>query len=128
MGVQKETRLQQKVREMILARKGYSKKNWGSMVSEPGVADVTVCYRGLYIAFECKVDQNEPTPAQGIHARNVQKAGGITAAVWSVQEAKEVLDICDYCLDLSQQLSVSLTIDRIKKMMEAHQLDDCTRY
>lgn len=128
MGVQKETRLQQKVREMILARKGYSKKNWGSMTSEPGVADVTVCYRGLYIAFECKVDKNEPSAAQGIHARNVQKAGGITAAVWSVQEAKEVLDICDHYLDLPNQLPVNLTIDHIKRMMEGHQIDDCTRY
>lgn len=128
MGVKPETYLQRRIQKLILSRSGYTHKNLGSMVSEPGVADVTVCYRGLYIAFECKVDQNEPTPAQGIHARNVQKAGGITAAVWSVQEAKEVLDICDYCLDLSQQLSVSSTIDRIKKMMEAHQLDDCTRY
>lgn len=128
MGVKPETYLQRRIQKLIQSRCGYTHKNLGSMVSEPGVADVTVCYRGLYIAFECKVDQNEPTPAQGIHARNVQKAGGITAAVWSVQEAKEVLDICDHYLDLPNQLPVSLTIDRIKRMMEGHQIDDCTRY
>lgn len=128
MGVKPETYLQRRIQKLIQSRCGYTHKNLGSMVSEPGVADVTVCYRGLYIAFECKVDQNEPSAAQGIHARNVQRAGGITAAVWSVQEAKEVLDICDHYLDLPNQLPVSLTIDRIKRMMEGHQIDDCTRY
>lgn len=129
MGVQPETRLQQQVRKLVESRHhGYTKKNWGNMTSAPGVADVTVCYRGLYVAFECKVDQNEPTPAQGIHARNVQKAGGISAAVWSVYEAKEVLDIIDHYLDLDCQLPIDTTIAHIKKMMANHQIDDCTRY
>ena len=128
MGVKPETYLQRHIQKLIQLLGGYTHKNLGSMASEPGVADVTVCYRGLYIAFECKVDQNKPSPAQGIHARNVQKAGGITAAVWSVQEAKEVLDICDHYLDLPQRLPVGLAIEHIKRMMADRQIDDCTRY
>lgn len=95
MGTKSETSLQERIQKLIRARGGYVNKNWGNMTSEPGIADLTVCYKGLYLALEVKVDDNIPTPAQGIHARQVWKSNGLIAAVWSVEEVKTILDIID---------------------------------
>lgn len=125
MGVKPETYLQRRIQKLIQGRSGYTHKNLGSMVSAPGVSDITVCYKGLYITLECKVDQNKPSPAQGVHARNVQKAGGLTAVVWTIKEVELILDIID---ELVAQYKVDTIIDCIKGLMKVAQIDDCTRY
>ena len=56
MSVKSETNLQERIQKLIKARGGYVNKNWGSMISEPGIADLTVCYKGLYLALEVKVE------------------------------------------------------------------------
>lgn len=95
MGVMKETRLQQRIQKLIRSRGGYVNKNHGSMISEPGIADLTVCYKGYYVALEVKEDDGKPSKQQGIHARQVWKAGGISCVVWSVEEVNKLLDILD---------------------------------
>lgn len=129
MGVKKETSLQERIQKLIERRGGYVKKNWGNMTSEPGIADLTFCYKGLYIALEVKVDDNEPTKAQGIHARLVQKANGITAAVWSVKEAEKILDVIDrYCEETLVGLSFPLFVNNIKTTLSIAKIDNGTRY
>lgn len=125
MATQPETNFQQRVQKLIRSRGGYCKKNWGSMVSAPGVSDITVCYKGLYITLECKIEGNKPSPAQGVHARNVNKAGGLTAVVWTIKEVELILDIID---ELIAQYKVDTIIDCIKGLMKVAQIDDCTRY
>ena len=125
MVTQPETNFQQRVQKLIRARGGDCKKNWCTMLSAPGVSDITVCYKGLYISRECKVDQNTPSAAQGVHARNVQKAGGLTAVVWTIKEVELILDIID---ELVAQYKVDTIIDCIKGLMKVAQIDDCTRY
>lgn len=95
MGKKEETTLQENIQKVIERRGGYVNKNWGSMISAPGIADLTVCYKGLYLAIEVKVGDNKPSKAQGIHARMVWKANGITAVVWSTEEVIKILDIID---------------------------------
>lgn len=97
MGVQPETQLQQRIQTLVEKRGGYVNKNHGSMISKTGVADLTICYRGIYIAMEVKVGDNKPSAAQGIHCRLVQKAGGLSCVVWSTKEAGFVLDQLDMC-------------------------------
>lgn len=125
MGVKPETYLQRHIQKLIQGRGGYTHKNLGSMVSAPGVSDITVCYKGLYITLECKIEGNKPSPAQGVHARNVQKAGGLTAVVWTIKEVELILDIID---ELVAQYKVDTIIDCIKGLMKVAQIDDCTRY
>lgn len=93
--VQEETYLQRRIKKEIKTRVGYANKNHGSMISEKGIPDIIACYKGFYLAIEAKEEGNTPTPQQGIHLRNIQKAGGITAVVWTLEEAKKVLDILD---------------------------------
>lgn len=95
MGVQSETYLQRRIRELIEKRGGYCQKNHGSMISEPGIPDIFACYQGFFLAIEAKDDDNTPTRQQGIQIRNVQKSKGITCVVWTIEEAIKVLDIID---------------------------------
>lgn len=92
MSVKEETNLQQNVQRLIKERGGYVVKQHGSMITEPGRPDLLICYKGLFIAFECKVENEKPTRQQGINIRNIKKAGGITAVIRSLEEAERVLD------------------------------------
>lgn len=91
MGVKKETALQERIQRYIRANGGYVFKNHGSMITEPGRADLTACYRGFYIALEVKEDDNKPSRQQIIHRDKVIKAGGVAEVVRSVDEVKEIL-------------------------------------
>lgn len=95
MGVQGETSLQRRIQTYIRSRGGYVHKNWGNMTSAPGIADLTVCYKGIYLALEIKEGNNTPSAEQGIHCRAVQKAGGKTAVVWTMNEVSTLLDLLD---------------------------------
>lgn len=99
MAVKEETTLQENIQKYIESIGGYVNKNHGSMISEPGIADLTICYKGLYIAMEVKVNDNKPTKAQGIHCRRVLKAGGISIVVWSLEEVKRLFVYIDTILD-----------------------------
>lgn len=95
MGVKKETPLQRRMQEHIERRGGYVIKNWGSMISEPGIPDLIFCYKGLFVGCEVKVDSNTPSSAQGIHCRNIWKAGGIACVLWNIAELELVLNSID---------------------------------
>lgn len=48
-----------------------------------GVPDVVACYRGKFIAIECKAGCKKPTALQDRELRRVQDAGGIS---WVINE------------------------------------------
>lgn len=122
MGVKSETPLQTRIQNLIIKRGGYVNKNWGSMISKKGIGDLTCCYKGYYIAFEVKIDDNTPSLAQGIHCRKVWHSNGMAFVVWSVEEAEKVLDAID-----------ALSIDRlnmgsmVRNLLE-NIVDDGTRW
>ena len=122
MAKQKEGSLQERIQRLIERRGGYVHKNWGSMISEPGVADLTVCYKGVYLALETKVDNNTPSRAQGIHCRKVQKSGGITAIVWSIEEVKTILQ----CID--DWYNEWVKFHKLQKYINDCGIDDGTRW
>ena len=86
MAVKAETSLQERIQKFIVKSGGYVIKQHGDMISEPGVPDLLVCYRGIFIGLEVKVDNNVPSKRQGIHCRRIWNAGGIAAIVRSVDE------------------------------------------
>ena len=57
-----------------------------------GVPDIVGCYRGRFIAIECKAGNNTPTPLQQKNIDDITKHGGV---VWVVNEnnVNEVTDI-----------------------------------
>lgn len=66
-------------------------KEHGGMYGTAGIPDLIVCYRGRFIAFECKVGKNTPTILQAVTIQKIKIAGGYAAVVRSVEEVKEII-------------------------------------
>jgi hypothetical protein len=46
-----------------------------------GVPDIIVCYRGKFIAIECKAGKNKPTALQNREMQYIGDAGGVVCVV-----------------------------------------------
>jgi Holliday junction resolvase len=46
-----------------------------------GVPDIVSCYRGVFIAIECKAGNNKPTPLQEAEMGKIRKAQGFVLVV-----------------------------------------------
>ena len=46
-----------------------------------GVPDIIACYKGRFIAIECKAGTNKPTALQLKNIDDIDKQGGITAVI-----------------------------------------------
>jgi Holliday junction resolvase len=46
-----------------------------------GVPDVVCCYRGYFVAIECKAGINKPTPLQEAEMAKIRQAHGFTLVV-----------------------------------------------
>lgn len=66
-------------------------KEHGGMYGTAGIPDLIVCYRGRFIAFECKVGKNTPTVLQAQTIRQIIAAGGYALVVRSVEEVRQVI-------------------------------------
>lgn len=95
MGKQKEGSLQERIQKYIRSIGGVCHKNHGDMISEPGIPDITVGYKGLYIGIEAKVDNNTPSRQQGINCRNLWKAGNIAFVTWDLETVQNVFTFID---------------------------------
>lgn len=131
MGKQKEGSLQERIQKFIKQRGGYCFKNHGDMATEPGRPDIVCCYKGLFVAIEAKVDNNKPSPSQGIHCRNIWKAGGIACIVWDVSEVDLLLNAID--MSISEK-SIETRLKEIKSNIDFRSrldflhIDDGTRW
>jgi len=63
--------------------------------NKAGVADLTVCKDGKYIAIEVKTDKNKNgvTALQKFHLDLVKKSGGVAFVATSVEDVKEKLHL-----------------------------------
>lgn len=66
-------------------------KEHGGMYGTAGIPDMIVCYKGRFIAFECKVGKNKPTVLQAMTVKQIIKAGGYAVVVRTVEEVKEII-------------------------------------
>ena len=66
-------------------------KEHGGQYGTAGIPDLIVCYKGRFIAFECKVGKNKPTVLQEVTIKQIMRAGGYSIVVRSVDEVKEVI-------------------------------------
>lgn len=46
-----------------------------------GVPDIIICYRGRFLAVECKAGYNKPTALQEKEMADIRKAGGDTLVI-----------------------------------------------
>lgn len=101
----KETTLKTRVLAAYRARGAWAVKIHGSPLQEAGIPDVLACYRGRLVAPELKAGSNEPSKIQLRQMQAIRTAGGVSAPVWSVEEALALLDQVDRAL---QQQAVAV--------------------
>lgn len=116
MAVKAETSLQERIQKFIVKSGGYVIKQHGDMISEPGVPDLLVCYRGIFMGLEVKVDNNMPSKQQGIHCRKIWNAGGIAAIVRSVDEVYNLL------LFINRGIEAERTAPEVVKIINAQMI------
>lgn len=70
-----------------------------------GVPDIVACYRGNFVAFECKAGNNKPTALQLAEMEKINKAQGV--ALWvnekNIDDVTKLLDTIQYMQSLSQK-------------------------
>lgn len=87
-----ETALSRKVLLQLKAEGGRWVKNHGGPYTEVGVADITGCWGGRYIAIELKMPGEEPSELQKRFLDDVYYSGGRAGIAYTVQEAKDIRD------------------------------------
>ena len=82
----RESTLQKQIIDYMTGRGAYVVNNHGSSYSRKGVADLSICYKGKYIAVECKVGKNKLSEAQKIHIERLNRAGGVSIVPYTLDE------------------------------------------
>lgn len=67
-------------------------KEHGGQYGTAGIPDIIVCYKGKFIAFECKLPGRNPTILQKITINKIIRAGGIARVVTSIEQVKEIIE------------------------------------
>jgi hypothetical protein len=66
-------------------------KEHGGIYGTAGIPDIIICHNGKFIALECKVNGRKSTQLQQATIDKIQKADGIAAVVYSVEEVKKII-------------------------------------
>lgn len=86
-----ESAFQKEAIELIESMGGKVTKVHVSAYQDQGEPDLICCYKGRYVAFELKIDDNKPSALQEEKMDDIKRAGGIALPVWSINEIKETL-------------------------------------
>jgi hypothetical protein len=91
-----ETKLQQKIRKALVEHGGldlYIFKMHGGPHSPPGVPDLIMCYRGVFVGLEVKMPNraSKVTEVQAHHLNQIRRAGGYSRVVTTPDEALAIL-------------------------------------
>ena len=60
--------------------------------ADAGTSDIIACYRGRYLAIECKIGRNKPTAKQIDFLDSVREAGGIALVSWDIDSVIQLLE------------------------------------
>ncbi len=63
------------------------------MNSEEGCSDLLVCWKGLFLAVECKRPKNEATDKQQLFLDKVTKSGGIAIVATCIEDVAIALEM-----------------------------------
>ena len=67
-------------------------KEHGGMYGTAGIPDIICCYRGKFVAFEVKTETGRTTALQESVINKIQKCGGKSVVVRSVNDVRAVLE------------------------------------
>lgn len=95
--MQPERRLVRRIQRYVDERGGRCFKIHGgdNPFQEVGIPDILVCYKGKFLGLEVKLPGETPSPVQRKVLGEIERAGGIAAAVTTVEEVARLLDKLD---------------------------------
>lgn len=71
-----EGKVKAKVKKTLADMGAYYAMPMGTGYGHSGVADFLVCYKGMFVAIECKANGGKPTALQLKSLADVESAGG----------------------------------------------------
>lgn len=89
-----ESRVKEKVKKILKEFNVYHFMPIGGMYSKIGVPDIICCYKGRFIAIECKAGNNKPTALQERELRLIKESGGYALVVNedNIDDVRKLLD------------------------------------
>lgn len=67
-------------------------KEHGGQYGTGGIPDIIICYKGKFIAFECKRPGCKPTILQAITLKKIMLAGGLAVMITDIGQVKEIIE------------------------------------
>jgi Holliday junction resolvase len=98
-----ETRLQRQIQDILKREGAFVFKVHGSEYMMAGLPDLVVCYRGLFIGLEVKMQEGHQSARQIYVESQIRDAGGISLVVRSVRDVLAILARVDAQLDAAQR-------------------------
>jgi hypothetical protein len=92
-----EAKVKKKVVDVIKKNSAYYFFPATGGYGRSGVPDVVCCYRGYFVAIECKAGSNKPTPLQEAEMAKIRQAQGFVRVVNedNVPDVQKVFDTID---------------------------------
>ena len=94
MALTPETKVKRRVAEILKAYNVYYFFPPSNGFGRTGIPDIIACYRGQFIAIECKAGKNTPTALQRRELLGIQNAGGYALVIneTNIEQVTAVLD------------------------------------
>lgn len=67
-------------------------KEHGGQYGTGGIPDIIICYKGKFIAFECKRPECKLTILQAITLKKIMLAGGLAVVITDIGQVKEIIE------------------------------------
>jgi len=77
MAATPEAKVKAKVHAKLKSHGAYAVNYIGGQYANNGTPDILACYRGRFIAIECKAGKNKPTALQLRNLERIEDAGGL---------------------------------------------------
>lgn len=70
-----------------------------------GVPDIVACYRGNFVAFECKAGRNKPTALQLAEMAKISQAQGVALVIneGNIEDVTKLLDTIEFMQKLAHK-------------------------
>jgi Holliday junction resolvase len=88
-----ESKVKRKVSDILRKYEAYFFFPASNGFGRAGIPDIIACYRGQFIAIECKAGKNKPTALQVRELRAIEDAGGYALVIneTNIEQVEAVL-------------------------------------
>lgn len=90
-----EKHVENGIRKYLLSIGAWDVKIFANEMQGAGYPDLLVCYRGRFIALECKAPAGKVAKIQEATLNKIRRAGGVCAKPRSVQDVKDLIKAID---------------------------------